>query len=1037
MKRENNKRKKFHDKDKYYRLAKEQGYRSRAAFKMTQINRKFHFLENAKVVIDLCAAPGGWSQVASRTMSIKNGGTILLAVDILPIRAIPNVITLIGDITTEKTKAELKSQLQTASADVVLCDGAPNVGASYDRDAYQQNEIALHALKCATQHLKRNGTFVTKLYRSSDYISYIWVVKQLFEKVQAVKPASSRSQSAEIFLVCTGYLDPTSIDPRLLDPKSVFEQVTGAATGGGDSFQNQGASAVTIFHKKFGEKRRSRQGYDMTHLDGTMRNIGSISSFVEAGTGENPVKDGKNDPIQILSNCTALTFTCHLCKEKSSSQEKNEGGAVNNIPDCNCKFYLEHKITTPEIKACVSDLKVLNKSDFKGLLTWRVKMQKVMEQSQDLGDNGKKENSTASDEEDQDSEAEEEGIQVEIEKLRQKKNREQKHKKKKEREVLAKRRRRAALGMNLSVVDLPDNDKIFTLATMTSKGDLEAMREVEQHKVSKNNLLNIVEDSDKEEFQVDKNGNIIAQGEEDDIDENTGYSYRLDRELDEAYDLYLSNTNHKATKVGTKIVKQSRKMKAVAQTKEDDVMMCNDTKTYAKLLEGPKDSDSGSSDGYVSSGEESDGFHISEEHKDNREKNPLIHTFPVEPTSVKTTRWFSNPLFETIENTASLATVEGRSKFSSSKANANVYDSDDIESQEHISNEDSSCKKSKVVRKRSRRKVLVQNCEVDSPITADAVLEMMPKTDKQIRHEKRVKAIERKNRQLSRRARSHDNPEASFEVVTGDDKESNKTMNTNKIGHLNGQEQEKIRDARHLIKAGLGKYSGEREVGEFEVVSKADSEKANGLLPIVDSRNYNSDNEKYDSDDYAQTLALGTMMLRKSKEKAFIDASYNRFAWNDPEDLPHWFLDDENKNYRPQLPIPPDLLIKMKEQFLSLATKPIAKVAEARARKNKKVKVKMAAARKKAESLAVNSSEMSEAMKLKAISKAMRGQLSSRPERTYVVSKKGGGTKGGKGIKLVDKRMRSDKRSMDRAEKKRSKGKKSGLTGSKRRRNHK
>ena len=87
----------------------------------------------------------------------------------------------------------------------------------------------------------------------------------------------------------------------------------------------------------------------------------------------------------------------------------------------------------------------------------------------------------------------------------------------------------------------------------------------------------------------------------------------------------------------------------------------------------------------------------------------------------------------------------------------------------------------------------------------------------------------------------------------------------------------------------------------------------NSLLPIMDSRRYNSDNEDYDSDDYAQTLALGTMMLRKSKEKAFVDASYNRFAWNDPEGLPHWFLDDENKNYRPQLPIPPALMAKMKE----------------------------------------------------------------------------------------------------------------------------
>eukprot|EP01083_Nonionella_stella_P288298 981060_1 len=99
------------------------------------------------------------------------------------------------------------------------------------------------------------------------------------------------------------------------------------------------------------------------------------------------------------------------------------------------------------------------------------------------------------------------------------------------------------------------------------------------------------------------------------------------------------------------------------------------------------------------------------------------------------------------------------------------------------------------------------------------------------------------------------------------------------------------------------------------------------------------------------------MMLRKSKAKSLVDASYNRFAWNDPEDLPDWFQDDETRHYRPQLPIPPELLAKMKEKFISLAVRPITKVAEARFRKNKRAKNKLALAKKKAESVA-NSSDM-------------------------------------------------------------------------------
>jgi len=941
----------------------------------------------------------------------------------------------------------------------VLCDGAPNVGASYDRDAYQQNEIALHALKCATQHLKRNGTFVTKLYRSSDYISYVWVAKQLFGKVQAVKPSASRSQSAEIFLVCTGYLDPTTIDPRLLDPKTVFEQIDGAATGGGDSAQNQRGDGMTIFHKKFGDKKKNRQGYDMTQLDATMRNIDSISHFIEssasgAHVAKNDSKeDGTKDPIQMLSFCTGLSFSCHFCKEKEAMSRTQDGATVdNNIPDCNCKFYLEHRLTTSEIKACVSDLKVLNKNDFKGLLTWRAKMQDALKDAQkdsdsDSSDNDDEMSGASANEEDQDSGAEEEGIQAEIETLRHKKMREAKRVKKKEREVMAKRRRRAALGMDLNAIELPENDKIFTLATITSKGDLEAAREVDLNKVTDEQLLNTAEEEEEDDVIRDEDGKVVAQGEEDDIDEDTGYSYRLDRELDGAYDLYLSNTKSKSVKEGSRMAKRSKKAqrtKADDQAREDQDMMENDTKVYAKMLQGPKDSDDDSSD--EESSDDDDGFHADpvtpQEHERRQneiteDKNPLIHTLPAEPTSVKTARWFSNPLFESIGTTASLATIPGRKDHSTSKPqDVDDYDSDEIEPLEHISSDDEGpSSRDKASRKRSNKKKTEAIAEPEGALTADDVLDMMPKTDKQIRHEKRLKANERKERKLNRRAKAAGEPEGGFEVVAGNDDEDAEGSGE-KLDKLSAEGKKKVLEARSLIKAGLGSGPRVRETSGFEVVSASESKMANSLLPTMDHRKYNSDNEDYDSDDYAQTLALGTMMLRKSKEKAFVDASYNRFAWNDPEGLPHWFLDDENKNYRPQLPIPDALMAKMKERFLSIATRPIAKVAEARARKNKRSKLKLTAAKKKADAVA-NAPEMSEAMKLKAISKAMRGNDSSRPEKSYVVSRKGGGNQGGKGIKLVDKRMMSDKRGMKRADaKSRGGGKKGGMTGSKRRRQH-
>ena len=317
-------KKKAIDRDKYWSLAKEQGYRSRAAFKLIQINKKYDFLSKAKVCIDLCAAPGGWCQVAAKIMPTSS---IILGIDLLPIRPIRNVKTFVSDITTAECRALVKRELQGWSADVVLCDGAPNVGAEYAKDAFVQNELALVALKTATDHLGPGSTFCTKVYRSQDYNALIWVFKQLFEEVQAIKPSSSRSQSAEIFVLCLRYRAPDSLDPRLLDPAHVFQQV-----------DENPQAPVSIFHKAYEKQKRNRAGYDIS-LGQSLTRARTVSEFVDCG-----------DPGQMLAECTALTF--------------HDQDAV----------YLQHSSTTPEIKQCCLDIRVLNKSDFKGMLRWRLQL---------------------------------------------------------------------------------------------------------------------------------------------------------------------------------------------------------------------------------------------------------------------------------------------------------------------------------------------------------------------------------------------------------------------------------------------------------------------------------------------------------------------------------------------------------------------------------------------------------------------------------------------------------------------------------------
>ncbi|CAG8487461.1 2393_t:CDS:10 [Diversispora eburnea] len=305
--------------DKYYHLAKDQGYRARSAFKLIQLNKKYNFLEKSKCLIDLCAAPGSWLQVANKYMP---SASLIIGVDLVSIKPISNVITFQEDITSEKCRSRLRNELKNWKADVILHDGAPNVGISWLQDAFSQSELTLKALRLAVEFLNKGGTFLTKIFRSKDYNNLIWIFKQLFGKVEATKPASSRNVSAEIFVVCRDYLAPKKIDPKFLDPRSVFQDIDVGSTN----------KSIDILHPE--KKRRNRDGYE----DGEYllyKEI-PISEFINS-----------DDPIKILGSASKLKF------------------------DDKIKELLNHELTTEEIKACCEDLKVLSRKEFKSLLKWR------------------------------------------------------------------------------------------------------------------------------------------------------------------------------------------------------------------------------------------------------------------------------------------------------------------------------------------------------------------------------------------------------------------------------------------------------------------------------------------------------------------------------------------------------------------------------------------------------------------------------------------------------------------------------------------
>ncbi len=312
--------------DKWYKLAKEKGYRARAAFKLIQLNRKYGFLEKSKVLLDLCAAPGSWCQVAAETMP---QGSMIVGVDLAPIKPIPKTITFQSDITTDKCRATIRQHFKTWKADTVLHDGAPNVGTAWVQDAFSQAELTLQSLKLATEFLNVGGTFVTKVFRSKDYNALLWVFNQLFTKVEATKPPSSRNVSAEIFVVCRGFKAPNKIDPKFLDPRSVFAELSAPTPN----------NEAKVFNPE--KKKRKREGYE--EGDYIQFKAAPASQFIQT-----------TDPIAILGSLNELTF----------HQEGNGNialAALERLPE-----------TTDEIRLCCKDLKVLGRKEFRMLLRWRL-----------------------------------------------------------------------------------------------------------------------------------------------------------------------------------------------------------------------------------------------------------------------------------------------------------------------------------------------------------------------------------------------------------------------------------------------------------------------------------------------------------------------------------------------------------------------------------------------------------------------------------------------------------------------------------------
>ena len=190
-----------HINDPYVQKAKAEGYRSRAAYKLMEMDQKDRLLAPGQLVVDLGAAPGSWSQVAAAKLGSKGR---VVAVDLLPMEPLPRVHFVQGDFREQEVLDALLVALGGSKADLVICDLAPNISGIGMSDQARSMYLAELALEFARQCLKPGGSLLVKVFQGAGFTEFLTAMRKAFAKVGSRKPEASRGRSSEMYLLGKG-----------------------------------------------------------------------------------------------------------------------------------------------------------------------------------------------------------------------------------------------------------------------------------------------------------------------------------------------------------------------------------------------------------------------------------------------------------------------------------------------------------------------------------------------------------------------------------------------------------------------------------------------------------------------------------------------------------------------------------------------------------------------------------------------------------------------------------------------------------------